>query len=159
MNEIEIMQMEKNRLQSIVRKTSSDRMYTWVRNTLDLLVKKYFTIDDIEFRSQVVLVLRKLYKYYSQFEQDCVGDILTVTVYFICVQLDVLEMGNELETYDEFRAMFDMESFAEADRSAVFTYDYDTLVQFVNNYNEGYDNYLAIVGIHTILAMPYIVRI
>lgn len=123
MEAIKMINPYRDKIIDLVSKYSSEKVTIWVRKTLSLMIRKSFTVDNLYIQNRVALSIRNVYRYYKRFTNDEIGIFIAISLYMICIELDILNLGDEIESYDEFKEVTDEENWSNMSVAEVVGFD------------------------------------
>lgn len=156
MEEFEQLRMEKQRLQVIVETYSTQKMTIWFRNVSDMFIKRCISTKDIYEKVKIASIFRALYKFYKKYDSVETGGYLVVTLYFVALQLGLLDFGNEIEDYEEFSDVIDKTDWDRLNLRSITYWDLEiqkALVETIYNGNIPENNILGINSIMTLISL------
>ena len=139
----------RDKIIDLVSKYSSEKVTIWVRKTLSLMIRKSFTVENVYMSNRVMLSIRNIYRYYKMYGNDEVGIFIAISLYMICVELDILDLGDELEQYDEFRAVTDEKNWSNMGVAEIVGFDLYNSDVFYNKWLNEEELPLVTMGVYT----------
>lgn len=113
----------KQKLIDIVKKTSTEEVTIYVKNTLNLMTKKIMTLDNLYTTNRLSIAIRNCYKFYKNYSDDWLGEYIAITLYFVCLQTGIKEFGDEIENSSWFFNVMDKDDWSNIDMPALNNYD------------------------------------
>lgn len=139
----------RNKLVDIVSKRCGEKVTIWVRKTLSLMIRKSMTIDNIYISNRVFLSIRNLYRYFHNYNNEEVGIFIAVSIYTICVELNILQLGDEIEDFDEFKEVTEESNWKSLTRESLIAWDLGNNECLYSSWVNGEQMPLMVLGVYS----------
>lgn len=149
MEAIKMINPYRDKIIDMVSKYSSERVTIWVRKTLSLMIRKSLTIDNIYMSNRVMLSIRNIYRYFKRFTMDETGIYIAISLYMICVELDILKLGDEIEQFEEFKEVTDDSNWSDMDVAEIVGFDLYNSNQFYLKWCDKEELPMIAIGVYT----------
>lgn len=139
----------RDRLVDLVSKYTDEKTTIWVRKTLSLMIRKAVTVNDFYVVTKVTLTIKNMYRFFKMFRNEELGIYIAISLYVACIELKLLELGNELESYESFMEVTDSGDWKQLDILKVVSFDLNNGMALYERWANGEQLNLVILGCHT----------
>lgn len=149
MEAIRMINPYRDKIIDLVSKYSDEKVVIWVRKTLSLMIRKSFTVDNLYMSNRVMLSIRNVYRYFKMFTMEETGIYIAISLYMICVELDILSLGDELEQFEQFKEVTDEDNWKNMDVAQIKGFDLYNGNECYIKWCDGDDLPLMTIGVYT----------
>jgi len=115
--------------------------YIWVNNVFSVINKRVLTRKDDKFEANAILFYTNLVDFLDKHVTDISSGKVLLTVYTCAIELGVCELGDEVETYMDFKEEVDMDDWRQMTVETIKNFDMVITTKLMQNVyaNEKYE--------------------
>ena len=153
MDLLEKLSMKRNEIQQYIKPILSDKSYLWCRSLLNDMVRNSMVNYQYDIVCKQILVLSNFKKFFEEYVTEVTPGGIITTLYLIAVQLRLRDLGDVIESYDEFIEDVDISELKPSDRDAVDIFDLSIHMSILENKIYKSNNEIFAGGLNTLLLL------
>lgn len=153
MDLLEKLSMKRNEIQQYIKPILSDKSYLWCRSVLNDMVRNSMVNYQYDIVCKQILVLSNFKKFFEEYVTEVTPGGIITTLYLIAVQLRLRNLGDVIESYDEFIEDVDISELNPLDRDAVDIFDLSIHMSILENKIYKSNNEVFAGGLNTLLLL------
>ena len=153
MDLLEKLSMKRNEIQQYIKPILSDKSYLWCRSVLNDMVRNSMVNYQYDVVCKQILVLSNFKKFFEEYVTEVTPGGIITTLYLIAVQLRLRDLGDVIESYDEFIEDVDISELNPSDRDAVDIFDLSIHMSILENKIYKSNNEVFAGGLNTLLLL------
>lgn len=153
MDLLEKLSMKRNEIQQYIKPILSDKSYLWCRSVLNDMVRNSMVNYQYDIVCKQILVLSNFKKFFEEYVTEVTPGGIITTLYLIAIQLRLRDLGDVIESYDEFIEDVDISELNPSDRDAVDIFDLSIHMSILENKIYKSNNEIFAGGLNTLLLL------
>jgi hypothetical protein len=143
-------------LLKFVKPILSEKAYIWVKNLMSDINHKVVSSDNEYISVKALIMYRNIIPFFKGYCSELTASSILFTLYACAVELNVRNVGDVIESYEEFQEDIDMEDWGFVTEKTIKDFDILVAELLIRKYSTNEDVEIWAGGLYTLQTMDFI---